>query len=185
MSDLECKTKYGLQYRFVIEEDTDFILKLRTDPKLSRYISATDANVEKQKEWIRLYKEREAKGLECYFIFLLHENPIGLSRIYHIEDDHFTQGSWLFSSDAPVGSAVLGNIISCEFAFNLPNMEYLLTDARKKNHTHKYVKSFHPEIIGETDMDIFYKISKENYQKYKLPHIKLCQSVMQQELDNR
>ena len=182
MSNLECKIKYGIQYRFVIEEDAEFIIKLRTNSKLSRYISKTDVNIQRQMEWIRLYTEREKRGLEFYFIFLFHDKPIGLSRIYNIVGNHFTQGSWVFSLDAPVGSAVLGNIISCEFAFDLPGMEYLLSDARKQNHTHRYVKSFHPEIIGETDLDVFYKISKENYQKYKLPHIKLCQSVMQQEL---
>lgn len=180
IDDSGYKMKYGLQYRFVKEEDANFIVELRTNDKLSKYISATDASVEKQKEWIRTYKEKEEKGLEYYFIFFLHGIRLGLSRIYNIEDNHFTQGSWLFSPTAPVGSAVLGNIISCEFAFELPHMEYLLTDARKSNHTHKYVKSFHPEILKETDLDIFYRISKANYQKYKLPHIHLCQSVMSQ-----
>lgn len=179
----EYKEKYGLQYRFVKEEDADFIVRLRTAEKLSKFISMTDANVEKQKEWIRAYKEREEKGLEYYFIFFLNGVPLGLSRIYHIKDNHFTQGSWVFSPNAPVGSAVLGNIISCEFAFERPHMEYLLTDARKANHTHRYVKSFHPEVLGESELDIFYRISKANYEKYKLPHIKLCQSVMSQSLE--
>lgn len=184
ISENEYCSKYGLQYRFVNEGDADFIVRLRTDEKLSRFISATNADVQKQVEWIRSYKEREKKGVEYYFIFFLHGTPLGLSRIYNIEENHFTQGSWLFSPAAPVGSAVLGNIISCEFAFELPNMEYLLTDARKSNHTHRYVKSFHPEILSETDLDVFYKITKSNYQKYKLPHIQLCQSVMSQSLEN-
>ncbi|WP_459189875.1 GNAT family N-acetyltransferase [Parabacteroides sp. APC149_11_2_Y6] len=181
-SDTEFVLKYGLQVRLVVEEDAEFIVALRTDKRLSRFISVTDANVSNQVEWIRAYKEREKDGKEYYFIFFINGVRLGLSRIYNIKDNHFTQGSWLFSPNAPVGSSVLGNIISCEFAFELPNMEYLMTDARRDNHTHKYVRSFHPEILGENELDIFYRISKENYTKYKHAHIRLCEKVMKQEL---
>ncbi len=54
--------KYGIDVRFVEESDAEFILSLRTDPKLSRYLHATDNDVEKQRQWIRKYKEREAHG---------------------------------------------------------------------------------------------------------------------------
>lgn len=177
-SDVEFVLKYGLQVRLVIEEDAEFIVALRSDKRLSRFINMTDPDVSKQVEWIRAYKEREKEGKEYYFIFFINGVKIGLSRIYNIEDDHFTQGSWIFSPNAPVGSSVLGNIISCEFAFELPNMRYLLTDARKDNHTHKYIRSFHPEILCEDVLNIFYRISKENYNKYKQAHIRLCEMAM-------
>ena len=66
--------KYGIDVRFVEESDAEFILSLRTDPKLSRYLHATDNDVEKQRQWIRKYKEREAHGKEYYFMYIKNEN---------------------------------------------------------------------------------------------------------------
>ena len=75
--------KYGIDVRFVEESDAEFILSLRTDPKLSRYLHATDNDVEKQRQWIRKYKEREAHGKEYYFMYIKNENKLGVSRIYN------------------------------------------------------------------------------------------------------
>ena len=85
--------KYGLHVRLVNEDDAAFIVKLRTDERLGQFIHATSPDVEQQKAWIRKYKEREAEGLEYYFIFykeILHQISKGLSfssfisfRLYH------------------------------------------------------------------------------------------------------
>jgi hypothetical protein len=173
--------RYGLTVRLVDLSDAEFILSLRTDSRLSRFISATDSSLDKQEKWIQEYKLREKSGKEYYFMFLANGERQGVARIYNIEDDHFTQGSWLFSPDAYMGASVLGNIISSEMGFELPNKKYLLTDARKGNTTHRYVKSFKPEIIGEDDIDVFYRLSKDNFDTYKLPHINFCSKQLKQE----
>lgn len=54
--------RYGLHVRLVGEEDAEFIVHLRTDEKLSRYINKTNVGVDKQKEWIKQYKKRERYG---------------------------------------------------------------------------------------------------------------------------
>lgn len=175
--------RYGLTVRYVNVTDAEFILSLRSNERLRRFISYTEDNIDKQRKWIESYKCREQVGLEYYFIFLLQERRLGVARIYNIEKDHFTQGSWIFSPDAPVGSAVLGNIISIEKGFELPGMKYLLTDANKKNTTHKYVKSYHPEIIGEDEQNIYYKLSKENFEKYKHIHVNLATRVFNEDIN--
>lgn len=116
--------KYGLFCRFVEEKDAEFILKLRTDPILSRYLHATENDVEKQILWIKDYKIREKRGEEYYFIFYLDNCPIGLNRIYNIHDKTFTTGSWLFSSDAPFECSIAASIIVREVAFEMLGLEY-------------------------------------------------------------
>lgn len=170
--------RYGIRVRTVDLNDAEFIYKLRSDKYLTRFISQFDGSLEDQIEWIRKYKEREEAGLELYFIFLYKNERQGLARLYKIEDDHFTQGSWLFKPDSPAGCSILGNIISSEIGFELPNKEYELTDARKGNSTHKWVRTFNPEVLYETDLDIFYKITKDNFNKAKIKHIELCKKVM-------
>ena len=60
--------RYGLNVRLVEEKDAGFILSLRTNPKLSRYIHNTDDSLDKQRQWIRDYKKRELEGKDYYFI---------------------------------------------------------------------------------------------------------------------
>ena len=116
--------KYGLICRFVEEKDAEFILRLRTDPILSRYLHATDGDVQKQKEWIHEYKERERKGEDYYFIFFKDSRPVGLNRMYNIHGTTFTTGSWLFSPEAPFESSIAASIIVREIAFEQLGMKY-------------------------------------------------------------
>ena len=109
--------RYGLFARLVEEGDAEFIIKLRTDPKLSRFLHKTDPDIDGQVRWIREYKKREEEGTEYYFIFYKNEKAIGLYRLYQIDDEKFISGSWIFSSEAPFGAAFLGQIILREIAF--------------------------------------------------------------------
>lgn len=109
--------KYGLKARFVKDSDAPFIVSLRTDPVLSRFISSTDASVESQISWIRCYKERERLGEEYYFIFYYEDSPVGVCRLYDIADNHFTFGSWVFKGGIPFFCSMAGAIITKEIAF--------------------------------------------------------------------
>lgn len=115
--------KYGLFSRFVEEEDAKFIVDLRTDEVLSRYLHPTDSSIEKQKEWIRSYKVRECKGEDYYFIFFKNEKPVGLNRMYNIHETTFTTGSWVFSRDASYECCIAASIIVRELAFEIMGME--------------------------------------------------------------
>lgn len=113
----DCEEKYGLSYRFVQEKDAEFILRLRTDEKLSRYVHPTPNDIELQREYIKKYKQKEAEGKEYYFIFFYQDNPAGVARVYHVEENSFTFGSWLFIQNLPYWIPIAGAIIAREFAF--------------------------------------------------------------------
>ena len=109
--------KYGLSVRLVTEDDAAFILSLRTDPKLSRFIHPTENNEETPRAYIRGYKEREKQRKDYYFIFFMQDEPIGLARIYNVQETTFTFGSWLFKEGLPYWASIAGAIIAREFAF--------------------------------------------------------------------
>lgn len=114
---IEVINKYGLHARMVREDDAAFILSLRTDPKLSRFIHPTENDEEMQRAYLRGYKERELAGKDYYFIFFLQEEPVGLARIYNVQEKTFTFGSWLFKDGLPYWVSIAGAIIVREFAF--------------------------------------------------------------------
>ena len=171
--------RYGLQVRLVNENDAEFIVSLRTDPRLSRYIHETSPDIEQQKQWIRNYKIREEQGLDYYFLFSIDNQPQGLARVYNITEDSFTQGSWIFSPQAVLGASVLGNIISSEIGFEFLEKKVEYTDARRDNNTHRYVKSFNPEIINADEENIYYKILPEKFNHGKQKLISQAVKVME------
>ena len=97
-SDFEMK-KYGLHARFVIESDAEFILSLRINPKLSRFLHSIDNDIDEQKKWVKRYKEREAIGTDYYFIYDSNGEYVGVNRIYNMQDDSCTGGSWICNPD--------------------------------------------------------------------------------------
>lgn len=111
--------KYGLHVRLVNEDDAEFIVKLRTNDKLSRYISSTSDDVEAQRRWIRDYKEREKRGEEYYFIYYYDNKPCGVNRLYDIrEDGIFNGGSWVFLECEYSMASIAACCIKLEIAYD-------------------------------------------------------------------
>lgn len=163
---------YGLHFRFVQEEDAGFILRLRTNEKLSRYIHATDNDLENQKSWIRTYKEREKAGTDYYFIFFKNDIPVGLNRLYCIKEDTYTSGSWVFDPSAPLECSVASALIVRRIAFEMLGMkeENAFDGCHEDNvKVLKFNKMLGLEITGkiQDEKGMYYteKLTKENFEK--------------------
>lgn len=116
--------QYGVKVRLVNEDDAEFIVRLRTDPSLGRFIHDTSSDVDLQVEWIHAYKEREAEGLEYYFIFYKDGKPFGVNRLYHMErEDRFTSGSWICLPGTDMNSVVASSLIPRIIAFEVLGRE--------------------------------------------------------------
>lgn len=179
-------SRYGLTARLVEESDAPFIVNLRTDARLSRHISTTSGDVEVQRQWLADYQLREAQGIEYYFVIEFEGHPIGTDRLYHIEDGHFTSGSWVFSPDAPLGASILGGIICKEIAFDLLGMEYDLADIRKENKSVvKHHLTYKPTQIGEDELNYYYRLTREQFEAGKLRHIAQCSKIMELDIRQR
>lgn len=166
--------KYGICLRLVEEHDAEFIVRLRTDEKLSRFLSLTSNDVDAQKRWIQKYKEREQKEQEYYFVALYQDVIYGTTRIYNIESDCFEVGSWLFSPETPSGVAVLADIIGREFAFEKFNTSKCKFEVRRKNASVvKYHKSYKPLLIKETEQDLYFLLNRSAFEEHKTKLIKL------------
>lgn len=160
--------KYGLHVRLVNEKDANFIVKLRTDPKLGRFIHLTDNDVEKQREWIRQYKVRENEGKDYYFTYYFNDEPIGVNRIYDIESTYATGGSWICKSGLPMELPILTLIILREIIFEILNLSYDRFDVRKKNfQVLRIHKLFGANKTFETELDCYFELSKESFEQKK------------------
>lgn len=166
--------KYGIEVRLVNEEDTPFILSLRADKWLTRFIHPTDNDENKQRQWIRDYKIREAEGKDYYFIYSKEGIPFGLNRIYNIDGFSCTSGSWLCKPGSPVNLSVPIAIINRDIMFDMLGLKEDNFDVRKGN---LKVQKFHLMTgsvkTGETELDFLYQATPETHIKGKKKILKL------------
>ncbi len=91
---------FGLRLRPVRIEDADFILKLRCNPKLNRFIGDTSPDIEMQKKWMWDYFKRPG---DYYFCMELEKtgNPVGAIAIYNVLADlsKAEWGRWIISPE--------------------------------------------------------------------------------------
>jgi hypothetical protein len=171
--------KYGLHARLVNEDDAEFIVRLRTDPQLARYVNPVADDVSKQRLWISEYKERERMGEDYYFMFDLDGVRYGMDRIYDINGKNFITGSWVFSSSSPVGMAVLAGIITKEIAYELLGLENSFADVRKNNKAVlRHNKQFHPTVLSEDEENISLSFDRSEFYKCRGAIVKACLGVM-------
>lgn len=159
--------KYGFTFRLVELEDAAFIVGLRSNEKLSRFLSTTSPEVADQQKWISQYKIREGLSMEFYFITLDENgNKIGLSRIYNMlpEASSFEIGSWLYHPDAPMRAPILGDLAIRDYGFEVLNFQNCHFEVRKENlSVVRYHRNFSPELTGEDDLNYYFRLSYENY----------------------
>ncbi len=166
--------KYGIHVRLVNEGDAEFILQLRTDEKLGRFIHSTDNDLQKQIEWIREYKKREQEGLEYYFIYSYKEECFGLNRIYNRTKDNATTGSWICKPGMNINEVIASFLIERDIYFEILGYPYVVFDVRKQNHkVLRMHQRFPIELIKENEQNYFFKLTLSGYLKGRQRLIKL------------
>lgn len=172
-------SKYGLRVRLVTEEDASFIVKLRSDATLSKYIHKTEDNIEKQINWIKEYKEREFLGKEYYFVFSSLDNvKLGLERIYNIKDDNCSHGSLVFDKEAPLGAAILADIITREILFDFLDLRLNYFEVSKGNTgVINYHLKYSPILLKEDEESYYYSLSRENFEVNKNKFLKIFKTI--------
>ena len=157
--------KYGLHVRLVDESDAEFILGLRRDERLSRYLTKTGGDVEDQVKWIRGYKEREKRKEEYYFLYEDGQgNRLGVNRLHNLDADSFESGSWVFRQGLEMSLPVLGDLACRDYGFEELHFGYCRFEVMRENErVLRYHKSFRPDLVGEDERAFYFRIAYETY----------------------
>ncbi|MGN0730488.1 MAG: GNAT family N-acetyltransferase [Treponema sp.] len=148
--------------REVKEDDAEFILSLRCDEKKTRFLHKTENNIEKQVEYINRYY---TIPYEWYFIILNKKGErIGTYRIYDVQGDSFCIGSWLLIDGVSPAESFESDWLLRMYGFDVLGFKKIHFDVRKGN---KKVIAYHKmvgaRIIGETELDWLWEITREEY----------------------
>ena len=166
--------RLGLEVRLVDESDVDYILSLRTNKHLAKFIHHTDNDRDKQLEWVRNYKNRESEGREYYFIYFLDGKPVGLNRIYNILGYYGTIGSWICSPDNETEISLATYILMLDIMFDRIKLDITIFEVRQANkHVWKLHKMLGAQQVGGSNIDYYFTLNKETYYKNRESFINL------------
>ena len=158
----------GVELRLVTVEDAEFILNLRTDPDLNKYLSHTSSDYDAQKQFLKNYKLKEYAKEEFYFKITYNERDVGTVRIYNInyQENTFTWGSWIVKRGNPGLVALSSAYLSYYFAFNILHLNKALIDVRKDNLSVFELYKVYCDYLYEDDLSHYLEFKKSDFSKF-------------------
>jgi len=158
----------------VTTDDAAFILSLRLDANLGKYLSTVENDLQAQIEWINSYLHRERRGEEYYFVITEKSGErLGTVRVYDFKGDSFSWGSWVMRPGNPSYAAIESALCVYEFAFAALGFARCHFEVRKEN---QKVIVFHTRfgatIVGEDDLNNYFELSKSDYLATRKKYVK-------------
>lgn len=136
-----------ISLRTVRSEDAEFILSLRLNPELNRFINKVDNNLEKQIQWINDQKERKND-----YYFIVHKKnrqPIGTISLYNIANSEGEFGRWIITGNSL--EALESAILIHDFGFNTLGLNRVISKTHSENiKVINFHKRFGADISPET-----------------------------------
>lgn len=167
----------NLVLRLIEPEDADYVHGLRTNPAYNTHLSTVTGTVEDQYRWIEAYKDREAAGLEYYYVIERRDGKrCGLVRLYDIEAEHFTWGSWILDENKTPKAALESAVLSFGVGFEGLGCKVAHVDVRMRN---KHAEAFYRRLgmleTHRTAQDIYFDYESETFKADKAHHMRVIQ----------
>lgn len=158
-----------IRLKLIEEEDAEFVLSLRLDPKYNSFLSEVTADLAAQKEWIKTYKTQEKQKEQFYFIIeRIDGTPCGTVRLYDFKGDSFCWGSWILNENKTPLAAVESALLVYEFGFEKLKFSKCHFDVMKGNQkVIKFHKKFGAVETGEDEENYYFEVLPEYIQKIK------------------
>lgn len=156
--------------------DAEFVLSLRLDADLSRYLNPTDPDIGKQREFIAGVKRREKEGAEFFHII---ENasggkPCGTIRLIPVpSEDCFRFGSFILKRDRPRTASVETLLFICRKGFDIMGFKKCRFFAHKDNDRANafYKNKLGARITGEAETAAgtqhLYEVNLRDWKKFQ------------------
>lgn len=161
-----------LRLRLITPEDAPYAHALRINPQYNRHLSPVTGTAEDQRQWIERYKAKEAQCQQLYYVIeRLDGTRCGLVRLYDIDDEQFTWGSWILDSNKPPKAALESAVLSFGIGFSYLGLKVAKVDVRVENtHAETFYRRLGMIETHRTVQDIFFdyprKLFEENLSTY-------------------
>lgn len=155
----------SLVLRLIQPEDAAYVHGLRTDPAYNQHLSKVVGKVDDQRRWIIAYKAREAEGREYYYVIERKDGVrCGLVRLYNIELESFTWGSWILDAKKPRLGAVESAMLSFGVGFEILSISLARLDVRVGNaKALSFYRRLRMREVERSQQDIYLEYSKDKF----------------------
>lgn len=151
----------SIRMRLIEEADAEFILKLRLNEKYNKFLSSVNPDLQAQIDWIREYKKDEQAKKQFYFIIeRLDSIPCGTFRIYDLNEEYFTLGSWILNENKTRYAVIECGILASKFGFEeLGYNKYRFNVLKEHKRAISYYKRTGAIIIKEDDKKLYFELT--------------------------
>jgi RimJ/RimL family protein N-acetyltransferase len=156
----------NLNLRLVTPKDAEYVYDLRMNSAYNQHLSEVSGTAEDQRRWIEGYKTREAEGREFYYI-IEHKDarPCGVVRLYDLDQDSFTWGSWILDAGKPPKAALESAVLSFGIGFHELHRKTAKVDVRVGNlHAQAFYRRLGMTESHENKTDIFFTYPRTQYE---------------------
>jgi RimJ/RimL family protein N-acetyltransferase len=169
---------YSLCLRLVTIEDAAYIHGLRIDPAYNTHLSAVTGTVEGQRKWIEDYKSREAAEREYYYVIERSDNiRCGVVRLYNLEADSFTWGSWILDHNKPAKAALESAFLVYKTAFQVLMLNRAVFEVRRENaHTIAFPRRFGATETGADSENLYFEYGRDRFMRDRDGYIEILKA---------
>jgi RimJ/RimL family protein N-acetyltransferase len=166
-----------IRLRTATEDDAEFILSLRLNPALNKFLHETDPSVEKQKEWLRAKMDEE----NDYHMIIesLNGEQLGVVALYDINpvDKTFEWGRWIVKPGAPKYTALESAVLCHELAFyHLGLNKSIATPDWEHERVVSFLGRFGFTIVKENPDGPWFELTKEDFGSIREKHLEFIQT---------
>jgi RimJ/RimL family protein N-acetyltransferase len=168
-----------LDLRLIQPDDAEYVYALRSNPTYNTHLSPVTGTAEDQRRWIETYKRREAEGSEAYYVIERRTDgqPCGLVRLYGIEGDRFTWGSWILDAGKPPKAALESAVLVYDAGFGDIGAKKAVFDVRRQNdRTLAFHRRFGAVETSTSKTDIYFIFTREQFLADRLGHWRVVEA---------
>lgn len=172
-------TKYvegpNLTLRLIEANDAIYVHSLRTNPVYNKHLSEVTGTIEDQRQWIDSYKAREATGQELYYVIERKDGTrCGLVRLYDIEAECFTWGSWILDENKPRKAALESALLIYDIGFERLGCDRAVFDVRSDNiHTLAFHRRFGAIETNADELNVYFYYARSTFDADRAIYFKL------------
>ncbi|WP_419740697.1 GNAT family N-acetyltransferase [Ruegeria sp.] len=165
----------NLRLRLITPADAPYVYALRTNPHYNRHLSPVTGTVADQRQWIEGYKAEEAQCRQLYYVIERHDGTrCGLVRLYKIEKDRFTWGSWILDANKPRKAALESAFLSFGIGFDHLGLGIAKVDVRVENtHAEAFYRRLGMIETNRTAQDIFFDYPRKLFEELRVTYLQL------------
>ena len=166
----------NLTLRLIEPDDAAYVHGLRTNPLYNSHLSKVTGSVDDQRQWIECYKAREAAGQEFYYVTERKDDGTrcGLVRLYDIEAESFSWGSWILDENKPRKAALESAVLSFGVGFDTLQRGSAKVDVRVDNaHATAFYRRLGMTETYRTTQDIFFSYQRMRFTADRPLYLKL------------